>query len=35
MGHVSVRYAQEGKRRLERRLYEQALLYLDIYRGVG
>ncbi len=35
MGQVSVRYAQGEKRRLERRLYEQALLYLDIYRGVG
>lgn len=35
MGKVSVHYAQGEKRRLERRLYEQALLYLDIYRGVG
>ena len=35
MGHVSVRYAQGERRRLERRLYEQALSYLDIYRGVG
>ena len=32
MGNVSVRYA---KRSLERKLYEQALSYLDIYRGVG
>lgn len=34
MGHVSVRYRQ-GKEALERALYRQALLYLDIYRGVG
>ncbi len=34
MGQVSVRYAT-NKRSLERRLYDQALLYLDIYRGVG
>lgn len=35
MGNVSVRYAQTNRRALERKLYEQALLYLDIYRGVG
>lgn len=34
MGKVSVRYAQE-KKELERRLYRQALTYLDIYRGAG
>lgn len=35
IGKVSVHYAQERRRALERRLYQQALLYLDIYRGVG
>lgn len=35
VGKVTVRYTQEERRSLERRLYEQALLYLDIYRGVG
>ena len=35
IGKMTVRYAQEERRRLERRFYEQALLYLDIYRGVG
>ena len=34
-GKVTVRYAQSQRRDLERRLYRQALTYLDIYRGVG
>ena len=33
IGKVSLHYAQN--RSLERRLYRQALTYLDIYRGVG
>lgn len=35
VGKMTVRYTQEQRRALERRLYDQALLYLDIYRGVG
>lgn len=35
VGKVSIRYVQDQKRCLERQLYAQALLYLDIYRGVN
>ncbi len=35
IGKVSIHYVQGQKRQLERKLYQQALGYLDIYRGVG
>ena len=35
IGKVSYHYDRERKRALNYRLYQQALLYLDIYRGVG
>lgn len=34
LGHVKVQYSQK-RRSLERELYDQARLYLDIYRGVS
>ena len=34
MGQVSVHYDQTQKN-VERQMYQQALNYLDIYRGVG
>lgn len=35
VGSVSVRYDGTDPRALERELYRQAAIYLDIYRGVG
>lgn len=33
VGSVSVRYGQDASRSLQRKLLEQAKIYLDIYRG--
>ena len=37
VGNVSVRYENDGQghRALMGKLYEQASIYLDIYRGIG
>lgn len=35
IGQVSYHYDRQRQKSLDRRLYQQALLYLDIYRGVG